>query len=323
MEKPAGCICAVAATVGALLVTFPVPSAHAQQSPSPFALDILRGAIGEDPSPSRAPSPAGRGALDDGSNMQPMGQVTFQALMTEDGQRLEQGLAWRVYSIKDMTADGRPRLVNTLRDASPVVRLAAGDYYVTVAFGRANLTRKISVAANGQTVEPFALNVGLLKVTAQLGNRQLANGATFDVFSDDRDQFGQRSRVITGAHPGALLRLNSGLYQIVSQYGDANSTIQADLTVEPGKLTEAVVVHQVARATFKLVTRAGGEAQADTQWSVLNRQGDIVKESAGALPVHTLAPGTYTVTARSQGRQFRRTFAVKSGDVVEVEVMMQ
>ena len=255
--------------------------------------------------------------------MQPMGQVTLQALMTEDGQRLEQGLAWRVYSIKDMTADGRPRLVNTLRDASPVVRLAAGDYYVTVAFGRANLTRKISVAANGQTVEPFALNVGLLKVAAVLGTRQPASGATFDVFSDERDQFGQRSRVITGARPGTLLRLNSGLYQIVSQYGDANSTIPADLTVEPGKLTEATVVHQVGRITFKLVMRSGGEALADTQWSVLNRQGDIVKETAGALPTHALAPGAYTVTARSQGRLFRRTFSVKSGDVSEVEVLVQ
>ena len=293
---------------------------HAQQqSPSPFALDILRGAIGESGAPPKAPAPH----ADDSASGQPMGQVTLQALMTEDGQRIEQGLVWRAYSAKDQTADGKPRLVNTWRDASPSVRLPAGDYFVNVTFGRANVTRRISVAANTQSVEPFALNAGLLKVVAVLGNRQPATGTTFDVLSDERDQFGQRPRVISGARPGALLRLNSGLYQIVSQFGDANSTIVADLTVEPGKLTEATVVHQVARVTFKLVMRMGGEALADTQWSILNRQGDIVKESAGALPTHVLSPGAYTVSARSQGRIFRRAFTVKSGDAVEVEVLVQ
>ena len=298
-------------------------SAMAQQSPSPFALDILRGAIGDAPASAPKTPNGSKSAADDAGAAQSMGQVTLSALLTEEGQRVDQGLTWRIYAVKDVTADGKPKLVTTSREAVPAVRLAAGDYFVNVAFGRANVTRKIAVAANGQTAETFALNVGLLKVVAVLGNKQAATGVVFDVFSDERDQFGQRPRVIAGARPGTLLRLNSGLYQIVSQYGDANSTVQADLTVEPGKLTEATVVHQAGRVTFKLVTRTGGEAQADTQWSILNRVGDIIKESAGALPIHTLAPGAYTATARSDGRSFRRTFSVKSGDVTEVEVMMQ
>lgn len=286
-------------------------------------MDILRGAIGEEAGQSRQPSQAPRALVDPDAGA--VGQVTLVALMIEDGARIEQGVTWRIYSMKGATPDGKPRLVGTFRDAVAVARLAPGEYYVNAAFGRAYATRRINLVANTQTEEKFALNVGLLKVTALLGSRPMpqVGGSTFDVYSDERDQFGQRSKLVSAARPGTMLRLNSGLYQIVSQYGDANSTVTADLTVEPGKLTEATVVHQAARMSFKLVTRVGGEAQADTQWSILNRQGDIVKESAGALPQHMLAPGSYTVSARSQGRVFRRAFTVRPGENAEVEVLMQ
>jgi hypothetical protein len=206
-----------------------------------------------------------------------------------------------------------------------VLALAPGEYLVNVAYGRANVTRRITVMPGTPSTEQFMLNVGLLRVTALLGANQPApaNAVAFDVLSDERDQFGQRLKVISGARPGRQFRLNSGVYQLVSTYGDANAVVQADLTVEPGKLTEATVIHQAARVTLKLVRRAGGEAIADTQWSIINRQGDIVKESAGALPTHLLAPGTYTVSARSQGEAYRRTFAVRAGETAQVEVMAQ
>ena len=51
--------------------------------------------------------------------------------------------------------------------------------------------------------------------------------------------------------------------------------------------------------------------------------GEPVKESVGALPSHILAPGSYTVIAKSGGQTYRRDFAVQAGDVVQVEVVMQ
>ncbi len=120
-----------------------------------------------------------------------------------------------------------------------------------------------------------------------------------------------------------IVRLNAGIYHIVSTYGDANAVVQADVTVEPGKLTEASISHLGAKVTFKLVTRAGGEAQADAQWSVLTTQGELVKQSAGALPTHILDPGGYIVTARHSGRSFRRAFTVKAGETAQIEVVMQ
>ena len=58
------------------------------------------------------------------------------------------------------------------------------------------------------------------------------------------------------------------------------------------------------RSRFKLVTRPGGDAIADTQWSLATAQGEAVQESSGALPTHFLAPGTYVVSAKHAGRAY-------------------
>lgn len=296
------------------------------KAPSPFALDILRGAISDNP-PKAQPKgddPPAPKAMAGNSEPEPgAGQVTLVAQVTEDGQRIDRGVVWRVYTPRG--ADGKPRLLGTYQQPFPILSLSPGDYLINCAFGRANVTRRIAVAATTRSVESFALNLGLLKVTLLLANNQPVPAAagSFEVLSDERDQFGQRSRVIAGGRSGQLYRLNSGLYQVVSQYGDANARVEAELTVEPGKLTEATAILQAARVTFRLVTRLGGEAMADTQWTIVDRQGDLIKESAGALPSHLLAPGTYTVSARSQGRSWRRTFAVRAGQNMQIEVLMQ
>jgi hypothetical protein len=253
-------------------------------------------------------------------------QVTLVALLTQDGQRIDQGLVWRVFQESNEGSEAnRRKLVATHREASPVLRLPPGEYIVNAAFGRAHLTRRITVKSGVQSVEPFVLNAGGLRLAALVGNGEPAapNTVTYDIYSDERDQFGNRTKIMGGAKPGLIIRLNSGIYHIVSTYGDANAQVRADVTVEAGKLTEATVAHAAAKVTFKLVTRPGGEALADTQWSVLDAQGDTVKDSVGALPTHTLAPGTYTVTAKSGGRVFRREFSVRHGESAQIEVVMQ
>jgi hypothetical protein len=252
-------------------------------------------------------------------------QVRLVALLTQDGQRIDQGLVWRVFQATKKAPDAKSSLVSVHREASPVLMLAPGDYTVNAAFGRANLTRRISVKAGLPSVESFILNAGGLRLTALVGKGDPApaNSVTYDVYSDERDQFGNRAKIMGGAKPGLILRLNSGIYHIVSTYGDANAVVDADVTVEAGKLTEATVLHSAAKVTFKLVTRAGGEALADTQWSIVNTHGEVVKESVGALPTHVLAPGSYTATARSADRTFRRDFAVQPGDTAQVEVVAQ
>lgn len=252
------------------------------------------------------------------------GQVTLSAQISDDGATLDSGLVWRIYRDKP-GADGKLRLLSLHRDPSPQLRLDVGDYMINVAYGRANLTRRITVPAGKVVAEKFVINAGGLKVAAVLasGDAIPDNAVSYTVLSDERDQFGNRIPVLSGAKPGVTVRLNAGLYQVHSTFGDANASVRGEVTVEPGKVTEATLIHSAAKATFRLVTRPGSEALSDTQWSIIGAQGESVKESAGALPTHILAPGIYAVVAKRLGQSFRREFTLQAGENVSVEVVAQ
>jgi hypothetical protein len=250
------------------------------------------------------------------------GQVSLVALLTQDGQSIEQGLVWRIFHERP-GPDGKLKLAALRREANPSLRLEPGDYIVNVAFGRANLTRKITVSGAQAVQERFVLNAGGLRLIPALANGEpiTDKAVSYDILSDERDQYGQRIRVMSAARPGVVIRLNAGIYSIVGTYGDANAVARADVTVEAGKLTEATLTHAAARVTFKLVARQGGDAIADTQWNIVDARGETVKDSVGALPTHIFAPGTYTASARNGADVFRRTFTVRAGDVLQVEVI--
>jgi len=250
------------------------------------------------------------------------GQIALVAVLTQDGQNIDQGLVWRVFRDKP-GPDGKLKLLSTHREASPTLQLEPGDYIVNVAFGRANLTRRIAVSGERPMQERFVLNAGGLRLGAAVANGEPVNpkAVSYDIYSDERDQYGQRTKVMSGVKPGTVIRLNAGIYNVVATYGDANAVVRSDVTVEAGKLTEATLTHAAAKVTFKLVARSGGDAIADTQWNIANAQGDVVKESVGALPTHIFAPGTYTVSARNAGEVFQRTFTLQAGEAVQIEVV--
>lgn len=253
------------------------------------------------------------------------GDVTLIAVLTDDGQRIDQGLVWRIFQEQPGAAETKPKAIGNWREPSPQIKLPPGDYIVNAAFGRAHLTRKIKVTVGANVQERFVLNAGGLRVNALLSTGEAApeRAVNYEIFSGETDQLGNRSKIIGNGRPGVIVRLNAGIYHLVSTYGDANAVVRADVTVEPGKLTETMITHAGAKVTFKLVTRAGGEAQADTQWTIANAHGDLVKESVGALPTHVLGPGAYVVNARQSGRSFRRSFSIESGEPVQIEVVMQ
>ena len=168
------------------------------------------------------------------------------------------------------------------------------------------------------------LNTGGLKLTATLPNGETApEGAVkFDILSDEEDQRGNRDMILHNAKPGLTIRLNAGAYRVESLYGDANAVVRADVTVEPGKVTEATIKQTGSKTTFKLVQTLGGEALADTKWTLLTSAGDVVKENAGALPTHILAPGSYAVVADHGGLSYTRKFSIETGDAKQIEVVV-
>jgi hypothetical protein len=251
--------------------------------------------------------------------------VTFKALVAETGPRLQAGITWRVYEAKTSPAAAGYKLVSTHRDPMPTAALLPGEYLVNAAYGLSNLTKKIKVESGRSIEETFVLNTGGLKLAALLAdNTPLpASAARYDILSDEEDQFGNRQMVLRDAKPGIVIRLNAGAYRIECLYGDANAIAKADITVEPGKVTEATLKQTGAKTTFKLVQTLGGEALADTKWTLLTSAGDVVKENAGALPTHILAPGSYAVVADHAGESFTRKFSIEPGEAKQIEVVVE
>lgn len=249
--------------------------------------------------------------------------VRFVAMLTADGQYIDKGVTWRIFEDPgDWQAT--PRLIETHRAASPSLKLKPGKYIVNAAFGRANLTRNLSLKGGETGTEKFVINAGGLRIQALVANKNAAENAVFfDIYEGERNQLGERNLVMSGAKPGVIIRLNAGIYHIISTYGDSNAVIAADVTVEAGKLTEAALSHAAAKVTLGLVTRPGGEAQPSTQWTIATPEGEVIKRSVGALPTHILAPGTYKVTANHAGRVFEQQFQVEDGQMARIEVLMQ
>jgi hypothetical protein len=251
------------------------------------------------------------------------GTIELTAILAKDTQTLTSGLAWRIYDGRVLD-DGSYRLLHTLQDARPTMTLPGGDYLINAAYGRANVTKRVTVWPDKKTEDVFNLNAGGLRLYATLAKQPLfsEHALTFGVYSEETDQFGNRRKVVPSAKSGVVLRLNSGTYRIESTYGDSNAVIEADVTVEPGKLTEATIDHQAGKVTFRLVQKPGGEALADTIWQIFASDGQLVKKSGGAFPSHVLAAGDYDVRVEHAGREFAAKFSVEAGDKKQVEVVM-
>ena len=247
-------------------------------------------------------------------------ELALEARLVEGGPPVGDGVAWRVFGTEP-GPDGQLPLVAQQNGGATTVRLAPGDYLVHAAFGRAGATKRVKLADGGQR-ESLILGAGGLKLDAVVGEDEpvKADDLTFEVLQLDED--GQHVTVVPSATPGRVLRLAAGTYHVISRYGEVNAVVRADIEVEAGKLTEAVMRHTGAEVTLKLVSSEGGEALANTSWTVLNQDGTTVHESIGAFPSLVLAEGNYTAVAAHQDEIYSRDFTVEAGMDRDVEVRL-
>lgn len=250
------------------------------------------------------------------------GEVTLKARLTEEGPEISRGLVWRVFRPEE-EEDGRLPLVASSQGGSGVFHLQPGSYLVHASFGRAGATMRITVGDEPKT-ESVVLDAGGLKLDAILaGGMRIPPGKlSFSVHEAEPDANGDRALIAPQVKPNTVVRLNSGTYHVISTYGDVNAVIRSDIHVEAGKLTEASVEHRAAEVTLKLVREEGGEAIADTSWSVLTESGDIVRENVGAFSSMVLAEGDYVVVAKNRDRIYQREFTVVAGRNQDVEVLV-
>ncbi|ESX98577.1 hypothetical protein [Mesorhizobium sp. LNJC405B00] len=249
------------------------------------------------------------------------GAITLSAQLTDKGADITRGIVWRVFK-PEAAGDGKLPMVASAHGGSAVFQLEPGSYLVHAAYGRAGATKRITVGKDARR-ESLVLDAGGLKLDAVLsgGVRIPPKKLRFSIYEGTAEANGDRALIIPDVEPNSVVRLNAGVYHVVSTYGAVNAVIRSDIRVEAGKLTEATVEHRAAEETMKLVRETGGEAIADTSWSLLNESGDPIKEAVGAFASMVLAEGQYTIIAKNRDRIYQKDFTVVAGQNQEIEVL--
>jgi hypothetical protein len=263
-------------------------------------------ALEAQPAPPPAAAPA------QGGNV-----VSLSAVTIGDTAPIRNGLQWRVFA---PAPNNDAREVAESTDASPTFTLPNGEYVVHAAYGLASGSTRIRVDGEPLT-ERVSINAGGLTVNAAIGDVPIPP-ATIQLSIYIPAPGNAEDRLVTASlKAGERLLLPEGTYHIVSNYGDTNSIMRADIAVKAGKVVTATMLHRAATVTLKLVHKTGGEAVADTGWTVLTPGGDVIREAIGAFPSITFAEGDYIAIARHDGKVYQGEFKVRSGLDHDVEVI--
>ena len=246
--------------------------------------------------------------------------LAVSARYGRDAPPIAGGLIWRVYAAK-ADATGVFRLIKEDKAAAPTFVLPPGNYVVHASLGLASAAKAVQLRS--ETVrEVFEIPAGAIRLEGRVGDVRIPTGQiSFDIYTGSQFDTSERRPIAQNVLTGDVVLLPEGTYYIVSNYGDGNSVVRSDVRVQTAKLTDIVVTHRAAVITLKLVNDHGGEALANTQWTVLTPGGDVIKESIGAFPRVVLAEGDYRVIARNEGKTYQRDFKVITGVDGEIEVL--
>ncbi len=285
------------------------PAPPPMQAPAPPPVAAL---------PPAAPPPAAPPAAAPAAPSQ--GVLALSARYGKDLPGVNGGLVWRVFA-DHPDETGAFKMLKEDRNPTPNIALPPGNYVVHVSLGLVSAVRTVSLKADTDR-ESFTLPAGGLRIEGRVGASKIPqNQISFSIYKGSQFEGNERPPFVPSVAAGDVLLLPEGLYYIVSNYGDANSVVRSDIRVQAGKLTDVTVTHRAAVITLKLVSDKGGEALANTAWSVINPGGDVIKESIGAFPKVVLSEGDYRAIAKNEGKVYERAFTVVNGVDGEVEVI--
>ena len=246
--------------------------------------------------------------------------LSLTARYGKDMPVIANGLVWRVFSDRpDET--GIFKLIREEHGATPNIVLPPGSYVVHVTLGLVSAVRAVTLKSETDR-ESFVLPAGGLRIEGRVGTSKIPqNQISFAIYKGSQFEVGERAALVPNVAAGDVALLPEGTYYIISNYGDANSVVRSDIRVQAGKLTDVIISHRAAVITLKLVSDKGGEALANTAWSVITPGGDVIKESIGAFPRVVLSEGEYRAIAKNEGKVYERPFNVVNGVDGEVEVV--
>lgn len=250
----------------------------------------------------------------------PENALIVTARLDEEGQAIPDGLVWRLFAEK-LNRDGQLQLLSVVRGGEAVFDVPAGSYLLHVGFGRAEMTKRVEF--NGLrtqeivTLEAGGLNLNAIPTPGAAPIR--SERLTFDVFGQGaagRDG----TPIAKEVRADTVLRLNAGAYRVVSRYGLTSAS--ADVRVEAGRITNVQLQQHAGELTMKLVREKGGEGLADTAWSIVPQQGDLIRGGVGAFSSMVLPEGSYVVIAKNRERTYQREVSVQAGVTEDIELLI-
>jgi hypothetical protein len=248
------------------------------------------------------------------------GTLALSARYGKDLPQIANGLVWRIFPDHPDEA-GTFKMLKEDRGATPNIVLPPGTYVVHVSLGLVSAVRAVTLKADTDR-EQFLLPAGGLRIEGRVGTSKIPqNQISFAIYKGSQFEAAERAPLVPSVAAGDVVLLPEGTYYIISNYGDANSVVRSDIRVQAGKLTDVTVTHRAAVITLKLVSDKGGEALANTAWSVITPGGDVIKEQIGAFPRVVLSEGEYRAIAKNEGKVFERSFNVVNGVDGEIEVI--
>lgn len=297
----------------------PPPANPPTESPAPEAAFPAPAGRAPAPPPSAAPAPHPAGEAQN--------QVHLSALYSSaQNFPIRDGLHWRIF---DARADGEGghALVAESSEATPNFALPDGDYVAHVACGLAGVAKPFTLHG-APLADKLTLNAGALTVVGKLADAPLPAARLNMMLYLPQNDDPEAKLLIAHLKAGAAQCLPEGNYHIVSRLLDptpgatapTNITVTADVRVQAGKVTTASLRHRAANMTLKLVNAPGGEALANTSFSILTPGGDVIREMIGAFPSILLAEGEYVAIARHDNQTFQANFKVADGQDRDVEI---
>jgi hypothetical protein len=274
--------------------------------------------------------------------------LTLSAALNGGSGALTGGLRWRVFAAQ-ADPDGSYSLKFESSLAQPTLTIPPGEYVVHVAFGLASAAKRVTLSA-GVRSERLTLSAGALRIEGTLADTRIDPSKLSLALYVPQNRNPLGKLVYAKGKAGDIIGLPEGSYHIVSTYLDtvgarsgvsaaassgksavlpppatipSNSIVNADIKVISGKLIDVTIRHRCAMLTLKLVNKAGGEALANTTFTVLTPGGDVIRELVGAFPSLVLAEGEYAVIARHDAKIYQSTFQVQTGMDRDVEVVAQ
>ncbi len=253
-------------------------------------------------------------------NLVPQSQLILHARLTSGSENILKGLVWRVYA-PILGVDNKLPLIATYEGGSARFDLEPGSYLIHVSFGHASAVRHVSLENGKSLIQNFNLDAGGVILNATLLNGTVnEKELRFTLYEDEKEN-DDTGVILSNIKPHSIVRLKAGRYHVASHYGSINAVVHSDIQVDAGKITEVTLEHQAAQIVLKLVRQEGGEALADTSWSITNDSGDIIYETVGAYVSLVLAEGEYIAITKNKDQIYQKVFSVVSGHDEDINVV--